>query len=261
MLPGFILLAVWASSWLVGRARRSGYDRVTTGALASLCVAALVLPAAMTTFGLKLKHGGPLGIRPTADGLAFQATYQGEISAVNGMCAAIPRDASVVFADDLIAEFLTEDVRGMCGVPAARMVTSRPGDLEQVVRGIEQAGRRPVILAGKPSELTPYGGPRQANHGAGQHPGRAHPGNTPRGHLAAHDERLDAGAIAMITPLRATAPHTAPAAEPVSVPSVRVPYVSIILPCFNEQDHVTAEVARICAGHGRQRVRLRAAGL
>jgi glycosyltransferase involved in cell wall biosynthesis len=32
----------------------------------------------------------------------------------------------------------------------------------------------------------------------------------------------------------------------VSVPSARVPYVSIILPCFNEQDHVTAEVARIC---------------
>ena len=25
------------------------------------------------------------------------------------------------------------------------------------------------------------------------------------------------------------------------------PYVSIILPCYNEQDHVTAEVARICA--------------
>ena len=25
------------------------------------------------------------------------------------------------------------------------------------------------------------------------------------------------------------------------------PYVSIILPCYNEQDHVTDEVARICA--------------
>ncbi|HEX9537825.1 MAG TPA: glycosyltransferase family 2 protein, partial [Streptosporangiaceae bacterium] len=31
-----------------------------------------------------------------------------------------------------------------------------------------------------------------------------------------------------------------------SVPSPQAPYVSIILPCFNEQDHVTAEVARIC---------------
>jgi glycosyltransferase involved in cell wall biosynthesis len=32
----------------------------------------------------------------------------------------------------------------------------------------------------------------------------------------------------------------------VSVPSPQAPYVSIILPCYNEQDHVTAEVARIC---------------
>jgi len=30
-------------------------------------------------------------------------------------------------------------------------------------------------------------------------------------------------------------------------PSRQAPYVSIILPCYNEQGHVTAEVARICA--------------
>jgi glycosyltransferase involved in cell wall biosynthesis len=33
----------------------------------------------------------------------------------------------------------------------------------------------------------------------------------------------------------------------VSAPSPPSPYVSIILPCYNEQDHVTLEVARICA--------------
>jgi len=33
----------------------------------------------------------------------------------------------------------------------------------------------------------------------------------------------------------------------VNVPSPQDPYVSIILPCYNEQDHVTAEVERICA--------------
>ncbi len=32
----------------------------------------------------------------------------------------------------------------------------------------------------------------------------------------------------------------------VSAPSPQSPYVSIILPCHNEQDHVTTEVARIC---------------
>ena len=37
------------------------------------------------------------------------------------------------------------------------------------------------------------------------------------------------------------------ASAPVSVPSTQDPYVSIILPCYNEQDHVTTEVERICA--------------
>jgi polyisoprenyl-phosphate glycosyltransferase len=37
------------------------------------------------------------------------------------------------------------------------------------------------------------------------------------------------------------------ASAPVSVPSPQDPYVSIILPCYNEQDHVTTEVERICA--------------
>ena len=32
-----------------------------------------------------------------------------------------------------------------------------------------------------------------------------------------------------------------------SAPSPQDPYVSIVLPCYNEQDHVTAEVERICA--------------
>src|SRR5260370_6283422 len=34
---------------------------------------------------------------------------------------------------------------------------------------------------------------------------------------------------------------------PVSLPTQQDPYVSIILPCYNEQDHVLAEVERICA--------------
>jgi polyisoprenyl-phosphate glycosyltransferase len=43
------------------------------------------------------------------------------------------------------------------------------------------------------------------------------------------------------------AAETVVASGPVSVPSPQDPYVSIILPCYNEQDHVMAEVARICA--------------
>ena len=46
--------------------------------------------------------------------------------------------------------------------------------------------------------------------------------------------------------IAATAPEPAAASAPVSNPSPQDPYVSIILPCHNEQGHVTAEVARIC---------------
>jgi hypothetical protein len=159
VLPGFVLLAVWASAWLVGRARQGGFDRVTTGALASFCAAALVLPAAMTTFGLGVTQGGPLGIRPTADGLGLQATYAGEIAAVDHMCAAIPRGSSVVFVDSLLGDWLAENVRAMCGLPAARIPSPRRATVQAVVRGIAQAGRRPVLLAVTRSQLRPYGGP------------------------------------------------------------------------------------------------------
>jgi polyisoprenyl-phosphate glycosyltransferase len=45
----------------------------------------------------------------------------------------------------------------------------------------------------------------------------------------------------------AATPETVVVSAPVSAPSPPSPYVSIILPCYNEQDHVTLEVARICA--------------
>ncbi len=47
----------------------------------------------------------------------------------------------------------------------------------------------------------------------------------------------------------AGAPETVVASPSVSIPSSSPqdhPYVSIILPCYNEQEHVVAEVARIC---------------
>jgi glycosyltransferase involved in cell wall biosynthesis len=50
----------------------------------------------------------------------------------------------------------------------------------------------------------------------------------------------------MTIPLHSTDPHPAPVPEPADVPSSANPYVSIVLPCHNEQGHVTAELARIC---------------
>jgi len=161
VLPGFILLAVWGAGWLNDWLRRTGTARVVHVGLMACVVAALVLPAAVTTFGLRVTSGGPVGIRLAAKGLAFKRTWQGEIPAVNGLCAAIPRDASVVFVGNSnggVADRLTEVVRGMCGVPAASMPSGRPQAVRQVVRGIEQAGRQPVLLASARSRLTAYGG-------------------------------------------------------------------------------------------------------
>lgn len=111
----------------------------------------------MTTFGLALRDGGRLGITPVADGLAFKTTEPGEIVAVDRMCGAIPSGSSVVIVDSLVSRRLTEVVRGMCGYPTAVIGHPQLRSVEQVVRGIEQAGRRPVLLARKRSELMPYG--------------------------------------------------------------------------------------------------------
>ncbi len=156
VLPGFILLAVWASSWLMGRLRQMDIDRVLYAGLACCCVALLVVPAIITTFGLRVRPGGPVGIRLAAEGLAFKKTYQGEVAAVDRMCAAIPRGSSVVFLSGAPADWLTEAVRGMCGDPAA--VAAGPAAAEAAVRGIVRAGRRPVVLGDSRSQLTRYGG-------------------------------------------------------------------------------------------------------
>jgi hypothetical protein len=157
VLPAFILLALWASSWLAGWLWERHYDRVLKGGLVAGCAAVLVLPTAMTAFGLGIRTG-PHGTRPVVQGLAVKTTYAGEIRAVDRVCAAIPRGSAVVILDHQTSR-LTEIVRGMCGDPVAIMnPQARPAAVAQVVRGIEQAGRRPVFLAGKSQELAPYGG-------------------------------------------------------------------------------------------------------
>jgi hypothetical protein len=49
-------------------------------------------------------------------------------------------------------------IRGMCGNPVAVVAYPQVSSMKEVVRGIEQAGRRPVVLARTPAELAPYGG-------------------------------------------------------------------------------------------------------
>ena len=159
VLPGFIVCAVWASAWLVGRARERGAGTVATSFVSVCCVAALLVPTIATTFGLGLTHSGKGGaLQPVADGLATKRIGQGEISAVRGLCASIRADSSVIVLDRLVAERFLQVIRGMCGVPAASMAGQPPGEVATVVSGIERAGRRPVLLAARPRQLAGYGG-------------------------------------------------------------------------------------------------------
>jgi hypothetical protein len=157
VLPGFILLAVWALRWFHGWLREQGYGRRGPAAAVALGSAVLVLPAAQTTLGLGIRDGGPLGLRPAVAGLAFTPTYQGEVQAVHGLCAAIPGDAAVVIVDTPIADNFTQLIRGMCGVPVAWIHDPGVSAVSHVVRGIRQSGRQPVLLGARRRQLKPYG--------------------------------------------------------------------------------------------------------
>jgi polyisoprenyl-phosphate glycosyltransferase len=60
---------------------------------------------------------------------------------------------------------------------------------------------------------------------------------------------MDGGAALMTESIVAGGGTTGSAADSIdaSLPSLRSPYVTIVLPCYNEQGHVAAEVERICA--------------
>lgn len=159
VLPGLIVCAIWASAWLVGRARVRGAGAAATSLVSVCCVAALLVPTIVTTFGLGLTHSGEGGaLQPVADGLATKRIGQGQISAVRGLCASIRPDSSVIVLDRLVAERFLQVIRGMCDVPAASMAGQPAAAVATVVSGIERAGRRPVMLAARPRQLAGYGG-------------------------------------------------------------------------------------------------------
>ncbi len=160
VLPGLIVFAIWASAWLVGRARDRGAGAVATSFVGVCCVAALLVPTAVTTFGLGLTHSGKGGaLQSVADGLATKRIGAGEINAVRGLCASIRPDSSVVILDRRVAERFLQVIRGMCGVPAASMAGQPAAAVATVVSGIGAVGRRPVLLAARPRQLAGYSSP------------------------------------------------------------------------------------------------------
>jgi hypothetical protein len=164
VLPGFLVLAVFAIRWACGWLRARGLGNVVRRPVVAICAAALIVPATITTFGLTLHTGGQGGVRLAANGLGLKTTYAGEIAAVSGMCAAMPKDGSVVFIDGGVTRIgtqLLEVVRGMCGLPSAMATSSERQRVDTLIHDIRQAGRQPVLLAGFGRALAHYGPPRR----------------------------------------------------------------------------------------------------
>jgi uncharacterized membrane protein YgdD (TMEM256/DUF423 family) len=155
VLPGLILAAIWAASWLKDQASQLGRTRVTSSVVAFCCVASLLIPTALTTLDLGVTKDSGL----TAHGMAFRNIGAGELAAVNELCAAIGPNASVVILDSITADRFAQVIRGICDTPAAVLTNPSKAKTSAVVQGIEGVGRRPVLLAQEQAELTAYGAP------------------------------------------------------------------------------------------------------
>jgi hypothetical protein len=158
VLPGLILLALWASTRLTARAAGLGASRTVVGLVTACCVLALAIPPLVTTLNPGLAGKPSVGrhssvvakflSRVRLRGVGASATYDGSVAAASSLCAAIGPSASVLFDDEQLAETWAPVVRGLCGQPAGWMVpgaTSR-ASVTEAVELIAQAGRRPVVI-------------------------------------------------------------------------------------------------------------------
>jgi hypothetical protein len=161
VLPGLILLAVWAAAWLTARTGARGAGRIASSVVAVLCLGALLLPTALTTFGVGVSPAGRAEPRSAAGGLAFQRTGQGEITAAKKLCNAIGPSASVVIVDQRVGNGFAQLIRGECDTPTARMARATPLSVQQLMVGIRQARRRPVVLGSAQSQVAAFGASRE----------------------------------------------------------------------------------------------------
>jgi hypothetical protein len=153
VIPGLLLFAVWALAWFVRRIRRLGYGRQATGATALAGALLLLVPIAATSIGLM-----------------FTKTEQGEITAVRQLCQKLGQGASVLLVERVTADRFTQVIRGMCGLPTARVripagaSAPDPAEVRRVIKKIYAAQRRPVLLGGEASQVAAYGPPQPALH-------------------------------------------------------------------------------------------------
>jgi hypothetical protein len=193
VLPGLICLALWVCSRVRLRAAELDAGQVSVALVAACALLALAIPAAVTTFdpgfvgtsatatsvssapssspsaaasaspgssssfaGTLVTGGSQAAKHLAVRGMALKATYTGEQRAVATLCSAISPSASVIIVDSATVAF-TQVVRGMCGMPTARMDGAPASAVQQVITDIERAGRRPVLL-GSTSGAVALGG-------------------------------------------------------------------------------------------------------
>jgi hypothetical protein len=167
VLPGLILLAMWASSRLKARAATLGASGVTSVVVGLCCVLAMAIPPFVTSMNPGLAARSSVG--PYSSGLSkfvsrirfsgagASATYGGSVAAVSRLCSAIGADASVIFVDTATANSFGQVVRGMCGQPAASVAGASDVTIEQVVTSVERTGRHPVLLGRSRAGLALFG--------------------------------------------------------------------------------------------------------
>jgi hypothetical protein len=139
VLPGVILLALWASCLLQRRAYDFGARQLTSRAVGGCCALALVIPAFWSSFApsVSVSHKAVSGVTTSLAwrGVAVSKTGLGTAGAVSSLCSAIGSNTSVVFTDALSADYFASVVRGECRQPVA-VVAGAPGDYGPGAGGI-----------------------------------------------------------------------------------------------------------------------------
>lgn len=130
VIPGVILLGVWGLRLVHDHARRAGRGPRVLRAIVGVGVVLAVAP--------------PVAV---SAGTALAPVERGEAAAVAAMCEAIPRDASVLIVERVTGDRFTQVVRGMCGVPTARVripggSVSPAGGQEKADSGYREDGPR-----------------------------------------------------------------------------------------------------------------------
>jgi hypothetical protein len=158
-IPGLILFGLWAANCLGKWASDRGALPMTAALVGLFCVAAMLVTTASTTFGVGLSHASSSGgLKPVVHGLALTRTSVGEDVAVRQLCAALPSNGTIVIVDASTADEYSQVIRGMCGVPVASVALGPSSPIQNVIGSISAAGRRPILMAASPGELSGFGG-------------------------------------------------------------------------------------------------------